>query len=85
VPCAACAQRDYKPRFEAEWREADSPFFVAGITATQVVNLEAAGVYSLAAQATHDPAKDIEGIGRDPLARLIAQAQSTLRSERRLV
>ncbi|NPV22116.1 TM0106 family RecB-like putative nuclease [Bradyrhizobium aeschynomenes] len=74
VPCAECAQCDYKPRCEAEWRAADSPFFVAGITAAQVVNLEAAGVRTLAALADHDPVRDIDGIGRDPLARLIAQA-----------
>lgn len=74
VPCSACAQCDYKPRCEAEWRAADSPFFVAGITTSQVINLEAAGIHTLAALATHNPAKDIDGIGRDPLARLIAQA-----------
>src|SRR5262249_5149406 len=31
VPCAACAQCDYKLRCEGEWRTADSPFFVAGL------------------------------------------------------
>jgi predicted RecB family nuclease len=38
-PCAACAQCDYKPRCEAEWRSADSPFFVAGVSGAQLVKL----------------------------------------------
>jgi predicted RecB family nuclease len=32
LPCVACAQCDYKPHCEAEWRKADSPFFVAGLS-----------------------------------------------------
>lgn len=41
-PCAACSQCDFKARCEDEWRKADSPFFVAGVSGAQVVKLAAA-------------------------------------------
>lgn len=73
-PCAACAQCDYKPRCEAEWRAADSPFFVAGVSGAQLVKLEAAGVHTLSQLADLALAAKVDGMGADTLAKLIAQA-----------
>lgn len=80
IPCTACAQCDFKPRCEAEWRAADSPFFVAGMTGAQVITLEEAGIGTLAALAAHDPTKGVVGIGTDTLTRLVAQARLQLQA-----
>lgn len=80
VPCVACAQCDYKARCEAEWRDADSPFFVAGLSAAQVLKLEDAGVRTLAELAALGERAKIEGIGTDTLAKLRAQARLQLQS-----
>jgi uncharacterized protein len=75
IPCAACVQCDFKARCDAEWRAADSPYFVAGVSGAQVVKLEAAGIASLSALA--DAADDlaVAGMGADVLRRLRAQAR----------
>jgi uncharacterized protein len=78
VPCAACAHCDYKPRCEKEWRNGDSPFFVAGVNGAQVGKLEAAGVPTLAALAALPPGTKVAGIGDDTVARLSAQARLQL-------
>ena len=75
VPCAECKNCNYKPRCDAEWRAADSPYFVAGVTGAQVVKLRASGVTTLAQLAKHDPSTTIDGIGPETLAKLVAQAQ----------
>ncbi|MFZ0508514.1 MAG: TM0106 family RecB-like putative nuclease [Methylocella sp.] len=78
LPCAACAQCDYKPHCEAEWRKADSPFFVAGLTGAQVVKLAAAGVHTLSQVAALSAATKIDGMGAETVAKLAAQARLQL-------
>lgn len=78
LPCAACAHCDYKLRCEDEWRKADSPFFVAGLSGAQVVKLAAAGVHTLSQVAALSPATKIEGMGAETVAKLSAQAQLQL-------
>ena len=78
LPCAACAQCDYKPRCEDEWRKADSPFFVAGLSGAQVVKLAAAGVHTLSQVAALSAATKIEGMGAETVAKLSAQARLQL-------
>ena len=77
-PCAACAQCDYKPRCEDEWRKADSPFFVAGLSGAQVVKLAAAGVHTLSQVAALSLATKIDGMGAETVAKLSAQARLQL-------
>jgi predicted RecB family nuclease len=74
IPCAACAQCDFQPTCEAEWRAADSPFFVAGVNGTQVVKLEEAGIRTLAELASFNADVQVAGIGTETLAKLAAQA-----------
>ncbi len=78
LPCAACAQCDYKLRCEEEWRKADSPFFVAGFSGAQVAKLAAAGVHTLSQVAALSPAAKIEGMGAETVAKLAAQARLQL-------
>jgi predicted RecB family nuclease len=78
VPCAACAQCDYKSRCEKEWRDADSPFFVAGVSSAQLVKLAAAGVRTLSALAELRPGAEVPGMGTETVARLAAQARLQL-------
>jgi predicted RecB family nuclease len=78
APCAACAHCDYRPRCEAEWRAADSPFFVAGVSGAQAVKLAAEGVHTLAALAALPPGRPIRGMGAETVARLSAQARLQL-------
>ena len=75
VRCAACAQCPFSSRCEAEWRAADSPVFVAGMRADQLVKLEAADVTTLTALAGLDPATNITGLGRETLGKLVQQAR----------
>jgi uncharacterized protein len=74
-PCAACAQCDYKDRCESEWREADSPFFVARVSGAQVAKLAAAGVTTLAQLAALPAAAKVDGMGAETLVKLSAQAR----------
>jgi predicted RecB family nuclease len=78
VPCAACAQCDYKARCEEEWRSADSPIFVAGLSTAQLLKLEEAGIRTLESVARLPPGIDVEGIGGATLTRLAAQARLQL-------
>jgi predicted RecB family nuclease len=80
IPCTACAQCDYKPTCEAEWRAADSPFFVAGVSGAQIVKLEEAGIKTLAALAAVKADAKVEGMGAETLAKLAAQASLQLRA-----
>jgi len=74
-PCAACAQCDHKARCESEWREADSPFFVAGVSGAQVTKLAASGVTTLAQLAALPASAKVDGMGAETLAKLSAQAR----------
>lgn len=74
APCRACAQCDFQSRCEAEWRDADSPFFVAGLTAPQIVKLEQAGIRTLSELAQLDGTIHVDGVGQDTLRKLSAQA-----------
>jgi uncharacterized protein len=78
VPCAACEQCDYKKRCEAEWRDADSPHFVAGVSGAQILKLAAAGIKTLAALAALPAGTKVEGMGDDTVAKLSAQARLQL-------
>jgi uncharacterized protein len=78
APCAACAQCDYKGRCEKEWRDADSAFFVAGVSGAQVTKLAAAGVRTLAALAALPAGAEIPGMGVETVAKLAAQARLQL-------
>jgi uncharacterized protein len=78
LPCAACAECDYKARCEEEWRAADSPFFVAGVSSAQVAKLAAAGVHTLSALATLSPSTRVDGMGAETVAKLSAQARLQL-------
>ncbi|WGD53182.1 TM0106 family RecB-like putative nuclease [Bradyrhizobium sp. CB1650] len=74
-PCAACAQCDYKARCESDWREADSPFFVAGISGAQVAKLATADVTTLAHLAALPASTKVDGMAAETLAKLSAQAR----------
>jgi uncharacterized protein len=80
IPCAACAQCDFKPTCEAEWRAADSPFFVAGVSGAQIVKLEEAGIKTLAELATVQADFKVAGMGAETVAKLAAQASLQLRA-----
>lgn len=75
VPCAACSQCDFKGRCDKEWRDADSPFFVAGLSGEQLLKLEAGGITTLDGLAKLPVGTKIAGIGSEPLTRLTAQAR----------
>lgn len=82
LPCVACGQCDYKARCEEEWRRADSPFFVAGMSGAQVVKLAAAGVQTLSALAALPPGTKVDGMGAETVAKLSAQARLQLEAQR---
>jgi hypothetical protein len=82
-PCAACGQCDYKSRCEEEWRTADSPFFVAGLSGAQVVKLAAAGVQTLSQLAALSSNTRIDGMGTETVAKLSAQARLQLNAKTR--
>ena len=77
-PCAACEQCDYKARCENEWRTADSPFFVAGLSGAQVAKLAAAGVHTLSQLAALQSTAKVDGMGTETVAKLSAQARLQL-------
>lgn len=78
IPCAACAQCDYKARCEDEWRQADSPVFVAGLSGAQVIKMAAAGVQTLSQLAKLQAGTKIDGMGVETVAKLSAQARLQL-------
>lgn len=80
IPCAACGQCDFKPTCEAEWRAADSTFFVAGVSGAQIVKLEEAGIETLAALAAVQPDTKVTGMGTETLAKLASQASLQLQA-----
>jgi predicted RecB family nuclease len=82
LPCSACPQCDFRARCEDEWRRADSPFFVAGLTGAQVAKLEQQGVQTLTALAELPSGAKIDGIGPDTLAKLSAQARLQLKARK---
>ena len=73
--CAACVECPFSPRCQSEWRAADSPVFVAGIRADQIVKLEAAGIATLGELARVDPNARVPGIGGESLAKIVNQAR----------
>lgn len=75
VPCAGCQNCDYKPRCEAEWRMADSSFYVAGVSGAQVQKFAAAGINTLDQLANVTSATTVDGIGPETLRKLAAQAK----------
>jgi predicted RecB family nuclease len=77
-PCAACQQCDYKPRCESEWRAADSPYFVAGLSGAQVVKLAATDIHTLPQLAALAPTTKVDGMGAETVAKLSAQARLQL-------
>jgi predicted RecB family nuclease len=77
-PCAACQQCDYKARCEDEWRAADSPFFVAGLSGAQVAKLAAVGINTLSQLAALVPTTKVDGMGAETVAKLSAQARLQL-------
>jgi uncharacterized protein len=78
TPCAACAQCDYKVRCEAEWRAADSPHFVAGVTNDQIVKLSQAGVTTATQLANLSEGVSVAGIGDPVLRKISGQARLQL-------
>ena len=78
LPCAACEMCDYQGRCEEEWRQTDSPFFVAGLSGAQVVKLAAAGIHTLAQLAALPAGTKVDGMGADTVAKLSAQARLQL-------
>lgn len=75
LPNASCGRCPFKARCEAEWRAADSPTFVAGLTSDQLFKLEKAGVTTLAQVAALPANATVAGIGDEALRKLIAQAR----------
>ncbi|MBU2957819.1 TM0106 family RecB-like putative nuclease [Paracoccus sp. 1_MG-2023] len=73
VPCADCALCRWADHCQGVWDRTDSLFNVAGITRSQVKRLEAAGIDSMAALATHDDS--VRGIAPETFDRLKAQAR----------
>lgn len=71
----ACGQCDFSDRCTAEWRAADSPVFVAGIRADQIIKLAAAGVRTLTDLAALPSDHAVSGVGAPTLAKLVAQAR----------
>ncbi|MGE0278506.1 MAG: TM0106 family RecB-like putative nuclease [Alphaproteobacteria bacterium] len=78
VPCAACAHCDYKARCENEWRKADSPIFVAGLSGDQVIKMAAVGVETLSQLAKLPAGAKVDGMGVETVAKLSAQARLQL-------
>jgi predicted RecB family nuclease len=75
VKTAACGQCDFVELCTATWRAEDSPTFVAGIRGDQIIKLERAGVRTMSELAGLDDGAEVKGIGRETLAKLVAQAR----------
>jgi uncharacterized protein len=73
--CPACATCEYKSRCENEWRERDSPIFVAGLRIGQMLKLEAAGIQTMSELAKVGHGIRVKGIGEETLPKLAAQAR----------
>jgi predicted RecB family nuclease len=74
VRSAACAQCPYQTRCDAEWRAADSPVFVAGITSDQIVRLGGASITTMSQIAALEPTQPVARIGAKSFDRLVRQA-----------
>ena len=74
-PCNACGTCDFQARCEAEWKETDSLGLVAGVGRREMVQLEPAGIMTLAelARAT-EPA----GLNAERFAKVQRQARLQL-------
>lgn len=81
VKTSACGQCDFAERCTSEWRDADSPVFVANIRGDQIVKLEKAGVATLSDLAALPADSKIPGIGDESLIKLTAQARLQKRAE----
>ncbi len=75
IKTTACKQCDFIEICTEQWREADSPNFVAGIRGDQLIKLERAGVTTLAALAALPDDVAVPGIGADTLSKLVGQAR----------
>ena len=73
VPNTHCEFCEFAAICETQWRDEDSLFYVAGIRATEVVDLEDADIVTLAALATA-PVED-RAIGSERFGRLVTQAE----------
>lgn len=73
VPCDDCALCRWADHCESVWQAEDSLFNVANITRGQVKKLEAAGITTLAALATHEGG--VRGMAPGTIERLRAQAR----------
>ena len=83
VKNGACGQCDFSDRCTAEWRAADSPVFVAGIRADQIIKLAAASVRTLTDLAALSLDQSVTGVGAPTLAKLVAQARLQKSAESR--
>lgn len=83
VKNGACGQCDFSERCTAEWRAADSPVFVAGIRADQIIKLAAAGVRTLSDLAALPSDHAVSGVGAPTLVKLVSQARLQKAAEAR--
>lgn len=74
-PCSHCDFCEFNRVCEAQWREADSLVYVAGVPKKERKQLEANGIQNLAALAAHDPSEEIEGLRSERVERITKQAQ----------
>jgi uncharacterized protein len=81
IRCPACERCGYNSRCENEWRNADSPLFVAGLRSSQLLKLEAAGVTTMSSLAAIPSGTSIPGIGDETLVKLAAQAHLQKKAE----
>lgn len=79
VKNGACGQCDFLERCTSEWRAADSPVFVAGMRAEQIIKLAKAGVRTLTDVAALASGSKVPGIGDDTLTKLTNQARLQLK------
>jgi predicted RecB family nuclease len=82
LPCAAREQCDYKARCDDEWRKADSPVFVAGLSGAQVVKLAAAGVHTFRRWPPFHPLRKSTAWARRPSQNCLRRPGSNLTPER---
>ncbi|WP_374469926.1 TM0106 family RecB-like putative nuclease [Phenylobacterium sp.] len=74
LPTGACGRCAYKTRCETEWREADSPTFVAGLRSDQLLKLGKAGLTTLQHLADLSADARVPGISDEALRKLAEQA-----------
>lgn len=75
VPCTHCEFCDFALVCEAQWRDNDSPVFVAGLRSADREALDQAGVTTIATLAELKPDTVVEGMRSERLTRVIAQAE----------